>query len=444
MENKKVLRPTLIGFVLLLLALIITGAFGVSNLMDGGVGNLYGHDFTYGLRASIGYFFQLWRPSHFMHETSFIGLVLVLVAITTTVTLIIMSILKKKYIFIVPALLLGATISYLPFIFILVIPMVQLGVMRAIPQLFMGGVTGLTLFAMYFEFLAVKKLFIESMQLLDKAAGEKKEEPKEEQPAEAAVAGLSEEQVREIVEQYMKEHVDELHVPGEPVFVVEPEDEEDEEPVEEPEDEPEEQPAEEPVEEQPEEQPEEEPQPEPEPEEQPAEEPEEQPEEEADEEEGDEEEGEGEEAPADPNAPAGLNIKGKRRRASFETRLKNSEFDLRHKYYDLRDYIKWYGIKNRISIPGDTFSYKRQRQVFVTIVGKHIRVYLNLDPNDYADSTIPVEPALAKKYEDLPCLLRVKSDLSYRRAKKLVDDVMQKIGIDKPDEDEPKETQKVD
>ncbi len=437
MENKKVLRPTLIGFVLLLLALIITGAFGVSNLMDGGVGTLYGHQFTYGLRASIGYFFQLWRPSHFMHETSFIGLVLVLVAITTTITLIIMSILKKKYIFIIPALLLGATISYLPFILILVIPMVQLGVMRAIPQLFMGGVTGLTLFAMYFEFLAVKKLFIESMQLLDKAAGEQpKEEPKEEQPAEEqAPAGLSEEQVREIVEQYMKEHVDELHVPGEPVFVVEPEDEEEEEPVEEPEDEPEE---EQPVEEEPQE----EPQPEPAPEE-----PEEQPEEEEaedEEEEEDEEEGEGEEGPADDNAPAGLNIKGKRRRASFETRLKNSEFDLRHKYYDLRDYIKWYGLRNRISIPGDTFSYKRQRYVFITIVGKHIRVYLNLDPNDYADSTIPVEPALAKKYEDLPCLLRVKSDLSYRRAKKLVDDVMQKIGMDKPDEDEPKETQKVD
>ena len=77
----------------------------------------------------------------------------------------------------------------------------------------------------------------------------------------------------------------------------------------------------------------------------------------------------------------------------------------------------------------------------MTIVGKHIRVYLNLDPNDYADSTIPVEPATAKKYEDLPCLLRVKSDLSYRRAKKLVDDLMQKIGIPQPDEDAPKETQ---
>ena len=443
MENKKVLRPALIGLALLFISLLLTGIVGVSNLIDGGTGELYGHTFNYGFANSLTNYWLIWRPGLLHHEVAYVGQVLFFVAITLTVTLIVMSIIKKKYIIIVPALIMGACIAYLPFIFILAVPMAQLGVLRAAAMAFLSGVTGLTLFATYFEILASKELLKDSMKLLDKAAGE---EPKEEKPAEeaAAVAGLSEEQVREIVEQYMKEHVDELHVPGEPVFVVEPEDEEDEEPVEEPEDEPEEQPAEEPVEEQPEEQPEEEPQPEPEP---APEEPEEQPEEEADEgdeEEGDEEEGEGEEAPADDNAPAGLNIKGKRRRASFETRLKNSEFDLRHKYYDLRDYIKWYGIKNRISIPGDTFSYKRQRQVFVTIVGKHIRVYLNLDPNDYADSTIPVEPALAKKYEDLPCLLRVKSDLSYRRAKKLVDDVMQKIGIDKPDEDEPKETQKVD
>ena len=80
----------------------------------------------------------------------------------------------------------------------------------------------------------------------------------------------------------------------------------------------------------------------------------------------------------------------------------------------------------------------------MTIVGKHLRVYTQLNPDDYAESTIPVERAEAKKYEDLPCLLRVKSDLAYRRAKKLVDDVMAKIGIAKPDEDEPKETQKQD
>ena len=129
-------------------------------------------------------------------------------------------------------------------------------------------------------------------------------------------------------------------------------------------------------------------------------------------EEEDEEEDEEEEAPA-AEGPEGLVIKGKRKRKPFETRLRNSVYDLRHKYYDLRDYIKWYGLRNRVSIPGDTFSYKRQRYVFVTIVGKHLRVYLNLNPDDY-------------------------------RAKKLVDDVMAKVGLPRPEGDEPKETQKQD
>ena len=407
MENKKILRSTIIGFVLLLLALLVTGLIGISDLMNGGTGTLYGHEFTYGLRATIGNYFLLWRPGVFVHETAFIGLVLFLVGVFSALFLIITAIAKKKPICILPALLLGAAIAYLPFILILVIPMIQLGVMRAVPQLLMAGVTGLTLFAIFFEFLAIKPLFKDLVNFLDNGKAKAKE------PGE----GLSEEEVNAIVEKYLKEHVDELH----PRLAYEQPVEE--EPQEEPAEEPQEEPAEEPA---------------------PVEEPQEEPEEEPEDEEEDEDEEEGEEAPADDGAPVGPASKGKRRRANFETRLKNSEFDLRHKYYDLRDYIKWYGLRNRISIPGDTFSYKRQRYVFVTIVGKHIRVYLGLDPNAYADSTIPVEPAQAKKYEDLPCLLRVKSDLSYRRAKKLVDDLMQKIGLEKPDEDEPKETQKVE
>lgn len=389
MKDKKFLRPTIIGFCLLLLSMLLVGIFGITDAMNGGSGQIYldGVEVNYGLKASIGYYFQLWRPSAVPHEVGYIGLVLVLVAIFTTVTLIVMSIVKKKPIYIIPALLLGAAIAFLPFIFLLVVPMVQLAALRGIAMLFMAGATGLNLFAIYFLVLACGDMLKDSLAVLNKAAGE---QPKEEQQAQAAaVEGLTEEQVREIVEKYLAEHVEEKHNQEEaPAPVAQPEPEQEEEIEEEAED-----------------------------------------------------EEEVEEAPADDNAPSGLNIKGKRRRASFETRLKNSEFDIRHKYYDLRDYIKWYGLRNRVSIPGDTFSYKRQRYVFVTIVGKHIRVYFNLDPNNYADSAIPVEQAQAKKYEDLPCLLKVKSNLSYRRAKKLVDDLMEKMGIAKPDEDEPKETQ---
>ena len=392
MNKKKVLRSTLIGFVLLLLSLVITGLVGISDLINSGSDWINFHMFYYGFANTLTNYWLIWRPGYLCHETAYIGQVLLFVAIFLTLGLIVVSLVRKKPLYILPALLLGACIAFFPFILLLVIPMVQLGKIGGTAMGLMSGVTGILMFATFFEVLAVSDMLKESYALLKKAGGEEaKEEPKQAEQAQA-VEGLSEEEVRKIVEKYLQEHVEEKHA---------------------------EQPAPAPA-------PAPAPQPEPE---------------EPEEEEEEEEEEEADEAPADDNSPVGLAIKGKRRRASFETRLKNSEFDIRHKYYDLRDYIKWYGLRNRISIPGDTFSYKRQRYVFVTIVGKHIRVYLGLDPANYADSTIPVEKAEAKKYEDLPCLLRVKSDLSYRRAKKLVDDLMQKIGIPQPDEDAPKETQ---
>lgn len=124
-----------------------------------------------------------------------------------------------------------------------------------------------------------------------------------------------------------------------------------------------------------------------------------------------------------------------KRRANFETRLRNSEFDLRHKYYDLRDHIKSYGLKNRISIPGDSFSAHRKRYAFLTINGKHIKAYFAANPDDYKDSSIPVERTTSKKYEDLPLQFKIRSDLSFRRACKLIDDMLQKEGYvreDKP------------
>ena len=396
MENKKILRTTCIGFVLWLFAALITGIVGVSDLSNGGVGinNMTGELFTYGLRACIQYYCLMWRPSQFTHPTAYIGVVLVFVALTIGIATIVMSFAKKKPMLLLTALVEIVAIGFLPFIVIFSVIQVEYQGIRALGMLLMGGATGLNLFAIYFATLPVARMLL---GLLDKAAGAERQ--KEE--CCCGEAGLGEEEVRALVKEGVDEHVEEYHQ------------EKEEEPA----------PAPAPVKE-----------PEPEPEPEPEEEPEEEEEEEEDEE---------EEAPAEAG-PEGLVIKGKRKRKPFETRLRNSEYDLRHKYYDLRDYIKWYGLRNRVSIPGDTFSYKRQRYAFVTIVGKHLRIYLQLDPKDYADSTIPVEQAEAKKYEDLPCLLRIKSDLAYRRAKKLVDDLMAKIGMPRPEGEEPKETQKKD
>lgn len=137
------------------------------------------------------------------------------------------------------------------------------------------------------------------------------------------------------------------------------------------------------------------------------------------------------EAPKGENDPfAALRNK---RRASFETRLKNADFDLRHKYYDLRDHIKSYGLSNRLSIPGDSFSAHRKRYVFITINGKHLKVYFAANPDDYKDTPIPVERTETKKYEDLPLQFKVRSDLSFRRAVKIVDNMLTKEGYTRED-----------
>ena len=217
-----------------------------------------------------------------------------------------------------------------------------------------------------------------------------------------------------------------------PEPVKEPEPEPEPEPAEEPAKEPESEP--EPVEEPAQEEPAEEPAPEPEEaasEESEDEESEDESDEESDEEEASGEEG-AEEAPAGEAAGAtdiaSMFPNSRRRMASFETKLKGSDYDLRHKYYDLRDYIKSYGVNNRISRAGDTFSLHREKLVFITISGKRMKIAFALDPKDYEGSAFPVTENTSKKFEDLPLGFKVKSDLSFRRAKKLVDDVMAKKG----------------
>ena len=391
MENKKILRSTIIGFVLWLISAVTTGVVGVvDSICTGGTGVLNGRSFYYGLRSSIGYYLEMWDSSAFNHPTGYIGVVLVFAAIIIGITAVVISIIKKKPVLIFTAIVEIVALGFLPFVFIFIVPMVQMGVATKAAVLLMGAATAFNLCALCF---LIAPIIATAKCEKECCCGE----------------GLSKKEVSKIVKEAISEHVNEYHQEEEPVA---PAPIKEEEPEPEPEeDEPEEIPVEEPV-------------------------PEESIEDEDDEEEAEEE--------GDEVGPDGLVIKGKKRRASFETRLRNSEYDIRHKYYDLRDYIKWYGMRNRISIPGDTFSYKRQRYAFVTIVGKHLRIYLALNPKDYADSTIPVEAVDAKKYEDLPCLLRIKSDLAYRRAKKLVDDLMQKVGLERPEGEEPKETQNQD
>ncbi len=464
MENKKkpsiALISSIAGFVLFLLSGLAVGIGGLINWIPAGTYQaVSGVKVGYGVRASINNYWGLWRAWQFPNSWGYLGLTILMLAIVIVIAEIVLVILKKKYLYIIAALAHGVTLWFLPYLIVLGSSLWESGKGSGKGSVLVAGATVLCILGI----LALCYPFVEMLC--------KKEKKVEEEAADQKVDAVDEQDVRRIIAEELERHINELHIEEFEEVAEEPyeEDEsEQEEVVEEPKqpvkeepvkEEPvqeeavEEQPAEEekveepveeakaeePVVEEKEEEPVEEQPAEEEPvQEEPAEEP---AEEEADEgsdddaEEADEgEEGEeGAEGDEDPFSKF-----NKRRRSSFESKLKKAEPELRQKYYELRDYIKSYGIKNRISIPGDTFSAHRERYVFLAFQGKHIKAYFALDPDAYAGSTIPVRKVEAKKFEDIPTLFKIQSDLSLKRAKKLVDDVMAIKGVQKVEE-EPEE-----
>lgn len=123
-----------------------------------------------------------------------------------------------------------------------------------------------------------------------------------------------------------------------------------------------------------------------------------------------------------------------RKRLSFMEKLEQADDDLREKFNGLREYILAYGVKEREMIPGVGFYSGRNRVIFITMAGKKLKAHYALNHSDYENSKIPVEDVDSKKYVSTPLAIRIQSDLSYRRARKLVDDVMLGLEIEKPEE----------
>ncbi len=148
-----------------------------------------------------------------------------------------------------------------------------------------------------------------------------------------------------------------------------------------------------------------------------------------------------EEAPAEEPAPAeeaeAGNGFGDITRRSFAEKLELADDDLRNKYEELKAEAARYGLKGRVSKSGDTYHLGRKNYLKIMIVGKTLRTYYALDPKEYAGSPIPVEDVSEKKaFADMPSMLRVKSDLSLRRAKTLIADMMKADGIEAGEEKE--------
>jgi hypothetical protein len=128
----------------------------------------------------------------------------------------------------------------------------------------------------------------------------------------------------------------------------------------------------------------------------------------------------------------GVTRTGKKKivRIPFQERMSVAEPMLLAHYDELKNYILSFQVKSRISNAGDIFRLHKEEYVKITIAGKGLKLYMALNPEDYKDGPIPVDDASDKKmYKEIPLVFKVKSELSLKRAKKLIDDLMAKKGL---------------
>ncbi len=118
-------------------------------------------------------------------------------------------------------------------------------------------------------------------------------------------------------------------------------------------------------------------------------------------------------------------------RISFIDRMIASDEEMHVNYNLLKNEILSYGVKSRVSNSGDTFRLHKKTYVKITIAGKSLKLYFALDPKDFEDTTMPVQDAGHKGiYADIPLVFKVRSELSMRRCKDLIQTVMEKDNLE--------------
>lgn len=122
-------------------------------------------------------------------------------------------------------------------------------------------------------------------------------------------------------------------------------------------------------------------------------------------------------------------------RISFFERILMVDDEQLDIYNEIKNEILAYGVKSRVSSSGDTFRLHRVTYMKMVFSGKKVKLYMKLDPAKFADSTIPFDDASDKNiYKDIPFVFKVKSGLSIRRAKALIQEMMENEGITKKKE----------
>ena len=120
---------------------------------------------------------------------------------------------------------------------------------------------------------------------------------------------------------------------------------------------------------------------------------------------------------------------------SFTAKLIQSPEETKKYYEELKNEVLSYkNTHSRVSWHYDAVNSGREYVLKFAIRGKTLCVYLPLNADDYVDSKYKVEKVESKRYEDVPCLYRIKNDRRLGYAKELIAVVAANLGLEKGEE----------
>jgi hypothetical protein len=119
---------------------------------------------------------------------------------------------------------------------------------------------------------------------------------------------------------------------------------------------------------------------------------------------------------------------------SFTAKLIQSPEETKKYYEELKNEVLSYKKTNsRVSWHYDAVNSGREYVLKFAIRGKTLCVYLPLDP-EKVEEKYKVEKSESKRFEEVPCLYRIKNDRRLGYAKELIAVVTEKLGLEKGEE----------
>ncbi len=117
---------------------------------------------------------------------------------------------------------------------------------------------------------------------------------------------------------------------------------------------------------------------------------------------------------------------------SFAEKMFEAEDIILQRYDRLKNYIlSFKKIKSRISNTADTFNIGRTQYFKLSVSGKSLKLYLNLNVNSIESKFNIIDVSKTKSYEQVPAFLRIRSNRAMNYAYVLIDRVVENFGLEK-------------